>query len=198
MDPFIGMIVLFGGNFAPRSWAYCEGQLLSINSNSALFSILGTTYGGDGRTTFGLPNLKGKVAIHPGKSPGGSVNFVRGNGAGSDTVTLTTLNMPQHNHSLSGTATLTGAATARLAVNEGTSPDSSTIVNHYISSQPVDVFNTTATTGKFSGPGPVDLSGVTVGGSTGMTGNNQPFYIVQPFCVINYIIALQGLFPSRN
>ena len=67
MDPFIGQIMLFGGNFAPRGWAFCEGQLLAISSNTALFSILGTTYGGDGRTTFGLPDLRGRVSIHPGK-----------------------------------------------------------------------------------------------------------------------------------
>src|SRR5215510_8922011 len=107
MDAFIGMIVMFGGNFAPRGWAFCNGQLLSIAQNTALFSILGTTYGGNGQTTFALPNLQGRVAIHPGQSPGTS-NYVLGESAGTESVTLTTNQMPMHTH----------AATVTINANE--------------------------------------------------------------------------------
>ena len=95
MDPFIGLIVMFGGNFAPRGWALCDGQLLSISSNSALFSILGTTYGGDGRTTFGLPDLRGRVPMHPGTGPGLSPRTL-GQKSGTETVQLTTAQLPPH------------------------------------------------------------------------------------------------------
>ena len=97
MDPFIGMIVMFGGNFAPRGWATCDGQLLSISQNTALFSILGTTYGGDGRTTFGLPDLRGRVAIHPGTGPG-LTNYKLGQKSGVNDVTLQVAQIPPHNH----------------------------------------------------------------------------------------------------
>jgi len=97
--PFIGMIVMFGGNFAPRSWAFCSGQILPIAQNTALFSILGTTYGGNGQTTFALPDLRSRVPIHPGQGPGLSP-YSLGQQGGVETVTLTTNQMPAHNHSL--------------------------------------------------------------------------------------------------
>ena len=105
MEPFIGMIVQFGGNFAPRGWALCDGQLMSIAQNSALFSILGTTYGGDGRTTFALPDLRSRVPIHPGQGPGLS-RYVLGQAGGVESVTLTVNNMPSHNHSFSGSSSV--------------------------------------------------------------------------------------------
>ncbi|MGC4087610.1 MAG: tail fiber protein [Polyangiaceae bacterium] len=97
MEPFIGMIIVFAGNFAPRGWALCNGQLLPIAQNTALFSILGTTYGGDGRTTFALPDLRGRVPVHPGQGPGLS-NYSLGQVSGTETVTLTTQNLPAHTH----------------------------------------------------------------------------------------------------
>ena len=97
MDPFLGQIVLFGGNFAPRGWALCEGQLLPISQYSALFSILGTIYGGDGRTTFALPDLRGRAAISSGRGPGLSDRRL-GSRSGQEVHTLTTLEMPSHNH----------------------------------------------------------------------------------------------------
>ena len=97
MDPFIGQVVMFGGNFAPRGWALCEGQILPINQNQALFSLLGTTYGGDGRTTFALPDLRGRAAISVGHGAGLS-NRAWGQKVGTPTNTITTANMPQHNH----------------------------------------------------------------------------------------------------
>ena len=99
-EPFIGEISMFAGNFAPRGWAFCEGQLLPIAQNQSLFSILGTTYGGDGRTTFGLPDMRGRVSIHPGTGPG-LTNYRLGNKGGSETTTLTTNQLPSHNHTIS-------------------------------------------------------------------------------------------------
>ena len=103
-EPLIGTIILFGGNFAPRGWAFCEGQLLSINSNEALFSILGTVYGGDGRTTFGLPDLRGRVAVQQGTGPGLSA-YRLGTRLGTEEVVLNTAEFPSHNHIAEATAT---------------------------------------------------------------------------------------------
>ena len=97
MEPFIGQIVQFGGNFAPRGWALCDGQLLAISQNAALFSILGTTYGGDGRTTFGLPELRGRLALHPGNGPGLS-NYQLGQRSGQEDVSLNVNQIPAHSH----------------------------------------------------------------------------------------------------
>jgi microcystin-dependent protein len=100
-DPFIAEIIMFAGNFAPRGWAYCDGQILAISSNTALFSILGTTYGGDGRTTFGLPDLRGRSAIHVGYGHGPGLSTIRlGDRSGAETTTLTTNNLPSHTHAV--------------------------------------------------------------------------------------------------
>ncbi len=99
MDPFIGEIIMFGGNFAPRSWALCDGQLLPINQHSALFSILGTIYGGDGRTTFALPDLRGRAAIHAGHGPGLSDRRL-GSRSGTETTTIQIHNLPVHSHTV--------------------------------------------------------------------------------------------------
>ncbi len=104
MEPFIGQIQLFGFGWAPQGWATCDGQLLSISSNTALFSLLGTTYGGDGRTTFALPDLRGRVPLHQGQGPGLS-SYVLGEVLGQESVTLTTQQMPSHTHGIQGTAT---------------------------------------------------------------------------------------------
>ena len=169
MEPFIGMIVQFGGNFAPRGWALCDGQLLSINSNSALFSILGTTYGGDGRSTFGLPDLRGRVAMHAGTGPGLTPRNL-GHKSGAENVTLTINQMPNHNHSinvLDGAATATSGNNAYLAEGDVYTPKGSQLVQ----------MNQ---------------------GTVSREGNGQPVGIVQPFQVVNFIIALQGTYPSRN
>lgn len=172
-DPFIGQIQIFGGNFAPRSWALCDGQLLPISQNSALFSILGTTYGGDGRTTFALPNLQGKAPMHPGNGPGLSPKRL-GETGGAETVTLTQNQLGLHNHSLAAT----------------TFPASS------------NAPTTSSVLARSSGGFGYDDSGSTDTSldsrSVGSTGGNQPHYNVQPFLTLNYIIALQGIFPSRS
>ena len=171
MEPFIGMIVQFGGNFAPRGWALCDGQLLQISSNSALFAILGTTYGGDGKTTFGLPDLRSRVPIHAGQGPGLS-NYRLGQKAGAETVTLTISNMPSHSHPY--LATTQPPSTGQAANNALATDESINIYNNTTPNSPLN-------------------SGV-----IGNAGGSQPFDIVQPYLTINFIIALYGTFPSRN
>jgi microcystin-dependent protein len=171
--PFIGEIVMFAGNFAPRGWAFCNGQLLAISQNTALFSILGTTYGGNGQTNFALPNLQSRVPIHPGQGPGLSP-YVLGQTGGVETVTLLSNNLPAHNHLVNcagSGGTQTGPAGGVPAVES------------------------TGTSANFAAAG----DGSTMNSAMiGIAGGNQPFAIVQPYQCVNFIIALQGIFPSRN
>jgi microcystin-dependent protein len=181
-EPFIGEIKLFGFNFAPRGYATCSGQVLSIAQNTALFSLLGTTYGGDGQVTFGLPNLNGRVAIGMGQSPGTS-NYVIGESAGTENYTLTTNQMPMHNHSAVG-----------ITVNQsvGSSNDDAGAANNFLANSTSgmgDFFGTVASTDT--------MANAKVGGATAIAGGSQPFPVLQPFLVINYSIATEGIFPSR-
>jgi len=179
--PFLGEVQIFAGNFAPRDWAFCDGQLLPIAQNTALFSLLGTTYGGDGRTTFGLPDLRGRAAMHPGRGPGLASRRL-GEKVGTETVTLTTAQIPSHSHT--GT---TSTTKIDLSTNVGTSDtsDGQHIGNH------LGAFNEDATPD-------AKLGGVTSGTTINNTGGGQPHNNMQPSTTVNYIIALQGTFPSRN
>lgn len=167
MNPFIGQIMLFGGNFAPRGWAFCKGQLLPIAQYTALFSILGTTYGGDGRTTFALPDLQGRVAMSSGHGPGLSTRPL-GQKTGTQTNTLTILNLPQHNHT--------------CTVSTSTEAGTETIPG-YLGATPI-----------YSEDKNTNYGGVTVSN----TGNNQAVNNIAPVLALNYIIALEGTFPSRS
>ncbi len=176
MEGTIGEIRLFAGNFNPKTWAFCNGQILSIVQNQALFAILGTTYGGDGRTTFALPDFRGRVAIGAGQGPGLSP-YTLGEQTGSPTVTLTTPNLPPHTHNQmasSGEPTQNSAQGASLASNgRSTTPPMPNIYTNYNI--------------------PVPMNSVTA-----PTGNNQPLSIVQPVLGMNYIICLYGMFPPRD
>ncbi len=175
MTPMMGSIQMFAGNFAPRGWAKCEGQLLAINSNTALFSILGTTYGGDGRTTFGLPDLRGAVAVSAGQRPGQPTNFRLGQKGGNDTTTLITSNLPAHNHGLyasSNIADVPGSTGAFLPSNTGRGA--------------VPLYAAAVGTAQ------------AMGTSVGNTGANQAFNNLQPYTAVYYIIATQGTYPSRS
>tara|TARA_B100000965_G_C19489644_1_gene712418 strand:+ start:375 stop:923 length:549 start_codon:yes stop_codon:yes gene_type:complete len=181
LDPFIGEISMFGGNFAPRNWAFCNGQLLAISSNTALFSILGTTYGGDGRTTFALPDLRGRAAIHAGTGPGLTPRNL-GARFGTETNVMTVAQMPSHNHLASGTFQLNAARNPQDSSNPaGNSLGAASIYDSDI--EP----NVTLKAGSVTGT--VNVLN---------NGGGQPFNNIQPVEVINYIIALQGIFPSRN
>jgi microcystin-dependent protein len=175
MEGTIGEIRMFAGNFQPRAWAFCQGQLMSIAQNSALFSILGTTYGGDGQQTFALPNLAGRTSVGVGSSPG-LTNYVLGEMLGHETQTLSQSTMPAHSHAMM--ATSDGAATnvaagASLASN----PRGGTMPNIYEAGA---------------------ANQVSMGSQTGPAGGNQPFSVIQPVLGMNFIICTEGMYPSRN
>ena len=182
-DPFLAEIVMFGGNFAPRGWALCDGQLLAISQYSAVFSLLGTTYGGDGRTTFGLPDLRGRSPVHAGNGPG--LPQVRlGAKGGSTAFNIATANLPVHAHGLTN-------ANIKLKVNSGNANngDESTPVGHFIGGDTSDRFYSSSN-GVGAGPA---LQGNTDNAGTGQALNHR-----SPYTSVNFIIALQGTFPSRN
>ena len=180
-EPFIGEIKIFGFNFAPVSYALCQGQILSIASNTALFSLLGTTYGGNGQTTFALPDLRGRMPIGQGQGPGLPVYFI-GDIAGSTNVTLLSQNIPIHNHAATG-------INVRIPVTSASEDSAAT--NNYIGNGVNDTF----------GPQPSatnSLGAPVVSRTTALAGGSQPFSILNPYLTINYSIAIQGIFPSRN
>jgi microcystin-dependent protein len=186
-EPFIGQIQTYGFNFAPRGWALCDGQLLPISQNTALFSLLGTIYGGDGRTTFALPDLRGRAPIHMGNGPGLSTRKI-GSKGGSEFVTLTEAQMPAHDHT--GTANLSG----KIRCNSGAGNVDSPVGNALAE---IDRVN------QYSNAGPnADMHDDTVSASGNLTtataGGSQPHNNMQPYLTINYCIALVGLFPSRS
>lgn len=174
-EPFLGAIVLFGFNFVPRGWASCNGQLMSISQNSALYALLGTTYGGNGTSTFALPDLRGRVPISMGQGPGLSPNFI-GQVGGTETRTLLLNNMPQHNHSLNASSAAGDASSPATAFPA----NSGALDKEYISSVP-------------SGAA-VQMNPAAIG----FAGGNQPFDIRPPYLVLNFCIALEGVFPSRS
>lgn len=174
-ESFIGEIKMFAGNFAPRGWAFCDGQLLAIASNSALFSILGTTYGGDGRTSFALPDLRGRVAMHPGSGPGLTPRRL-GERGGTETNTLTVNQLPSHNH--------TATATNPVYDDEANTDD------------PTGKYPAVSGENMYSDQTNVDGALPTI--TVNHTGGSQSVNNLQPYTTVNYIICLQGLFPSRN
>ena len=180
-EPFIGEIKIFGFDFAPRSYATCQGQILSIAQNTALFSLLGTTYGGNGQTTFALPDLRGRMPIGQGTGPG-LPSYTMGELSGSTTATLLTSNMPIHNHDATG-------INVRIPVTS-TSEDSSA-TNNYIGNAVSDTFGPNASPTN-------SLGSPVVSGTTAPAGGSQPFSLLNPYLAINYSIALQGIYPSRN
>ncbi|WP_414568798.1 phage tail protein [Nostoc sp. CCY 9925] len=177
-DPYIGEIRMFGGNFAPVGWALCDGQLLPISGNDALFALIGTTYGGDGQTNFALPDLRGRAPIHQGTGTGLSPRNI-GKPIGAEAVTLTTDQLPQHNHSL----------TANTNSNPGviTATDKS----------PVNNVPATGTLEMYARPSD-PLVSMSANAIAPFVGGSQPHSNMQPFQAINFIIALEGIFPQRN
>lgn len=176
-DAFIGEIIMFGGNFAPRNWAFCQGQLLAISQNQSLFSILGTTYGGDGRTTFGLPDLRGRVPISSGSGPG-LRNHTLGEKGGTETNQLVASNLPPIPLKVSSADAAQSVATAGSSIATPGTVSGRTFT-------PSQGFNT-------SSPD-VTLNGASVQGGSSAPVNNIP-----PYQVINFIICLEGIYPSRS
>ncbi len=173
MEPFLGQIQPFGFNFAPRGWAKCDGQLLSISENQALFSLLGTIYGGDGRTTFALPDLRGRLMLHEGNGPGLSDRPI-GERTGSETNTLTTGQLPAHGHGVNIPISTEDA--------DGDDPDGNVLA---VGGE--NLYNSTPSQGSSYRPF-----------NTANTGGGQSVNNMQPYLVINICIALTGVFPSRN
>jgi len=182
MEGTLSTISLFAGNFAPKNWAYCAGQIVAIQSNTALFSLLGTTYGGDGRTTFGLPDLRSRTAIGAGSGAGLS-QYVIGEMTGTENNSVLSMNLPPHNH-------MPAVITASLPVNN-------------------DVANTDSPDGAFPGPAPTQIYAGSAGTnqSSGsyhvvsaivIAGQGTPMNNLQPYLGMNYIICMYGIFPYRN
>jgi microcystin-dependent protein len=194
MEEFLGTIKAFGFNFSPRGWMFCNGQLLSISQNSALFALLGTIYGGDGQNTFALPDLRGRTIIHPGTGPGLSP-IVVGQTGGTENITLTQNNLPAHTHALAtgqvAVTTVINALTGGTVTNDcdnGTNSFASggNAANAY--SEPV----TPPTTSQIGGVTS------TISGTTSSAGGSQPFSLRNPYLGIYMSICVEGIFPSRN
>ncbi|WP_353981955.1 tail fiber protein [Salinicola endophyticus] len=192
---YIGAISGWAPYFAPRNWAFCQGQLLPINQYQALFSIIGTIYGGDGQTNFALPDLQGRVPIGEGQLPGGSA-YKLGQRAGQETVTLTEQQMPAHSHRATVTATAHLPASDEPATTA--TPTADTVLasaNGALGRESVDV--------KIYAPASTSSSVIlplsaTASVTVDNAGGSGSFSILQPFTVINYIICLQGIFPPRG
>ena len=172
-DPFVAEIRIFAGNFAPTGWATCDGQLLPISQNTALFSLVGTFYGGDGKSTFGLPNLQGSAPMHQGQGPG-LTDRVVGEAGGSQFVTLLTSEMPLHTHSL----------VAANAVPSAKSPGDNALAR----SRNGNVYDTNVNQNVVN----MSPQAVTI------AGGSLPHNNMQPFLVLTFIIAMQGIFPPRS
>jgi microcystin-dependent protein len=187
-EPFIGQIIMAGFNFAPRGYALCQGQILPIAQNTALFSLLGTQYGGNGQTTFALPDLRGRVPNGQGQGPG-LPNYTIGQQAGTPNNTLTVNQLPAHNHlaTASGIQASTVKATVQTPANgailgRGVDDSGTVVPEIYLPAG-------TATNVTLGGPPTVTI---------GVTGGSQPFSIEQAYLTLNFSIALEGIFPSRN
>jgi microcystin-dependent protein len=172
VDPFVAEIRIVPFNFAPKGWAFCDGQLMPISQNTALFSLLGTTYGGDGKSTFALPDLQGRSAMHPGQGPGLSLRDL-GETGGEETVTLLVSEMPAHTHTVNGLSALSTTTTPTTGTTLGRS------VNGNAYADAASGFQTFA---------PEALP---------PAGGSLPHNNLQPYLTLNYVLALQGVFPPR-
>jgi microcystin-dependent protein len=175
MDPFVAEIRIFPFNFAPKGWAFCDGQILPLSQNTALFSLLGTTYGGDGKSNFALPNMQGNAPMHPGQGPGLSLHDL-GETGGSDTVSLLESEIPSHSH---GVMSVSGQIAANTDVAAANSFAKAVQGNPYLApaSQPT-----------------VNLNDNTIAPA----GGDQPHNNMQPYLTLNFCIALQGVYPPRT
>ncbi len=174
-EPFVGEIRMFAGNFAPRGWAFCDGQLLAVSQNDALFSLIGTIYGGDGRTTFALPDMRGRLPVHQGQGPGLSPRRL-GARYGSEKVNLTINQIPSHSHEYLGSANIA----------DSNNPASDVVASHNDGDLPyVDVPS-------------VDKIKSLSSDAVSATGGSQAHQNMMPSLCINYIMALVGIYPSRH
>lgn len=171
-DPFVAEIRAFPFNFAPKGWAFCDGQLIPISQNTALFSLLGTFYGGDGKSTFALPNLQGNVPINQGQGAGLSDYFI-GEETGSETVTLLSSEMPLHTHSLKASTTQDSSTPAGSSLGQGE------LIYQTLATPPNNLTN-------------MNFQAISIAGS------NFPHNNMMPYLTLNFCIAMQGIFPARG
>ena len=181
-EPFIGEVKTFGFYFSPIGYDYCKGQMYSISQYTALFSLIGTTYGGDGVQTFQLPDLQGRIPVGQGQGPG-LPDYSMGENGGSVSVSLTTSNMPAHVHTLNSMHVQIKASNANA--------DESAAANGFPGSASSNVYTSMPDANVFTG-------GTEISGSTDLSGAGYPFSNVNPYLVLNYCIAIEGIFPSRN
>ena len=177
MEPFIGEIRIFGGNFAPKDWAFCDGQLIKITDNTTLYAVIGTTYGGDGRVTFALPDLKGRAPMQPGRGYG-LTDRVLGERRGTNTISLTQDQIPAHNHTMK----------AESVTGTTPEPQNNSLAQIKSRAGSVNVYHTEQS----QQPGHLANEALQTAGA------NQPHDNTQPYLVLNFIICLDGIFPSRN
>lgn len=182
MEGTLAEIRMFAGNFAPRGWQFCNGQLLSISQWTAVFALVGTTYGGDGQVTFGLPDLRGRVPVGTGTGPGLPEVFL-GEMSGQNTTTLLAAQMPAHTHTVS--------ASASRACKSGAGNSDSPVGNIPASSASDEIY---AAPGGSNGT----MAPISFTGTTSVVGGSQPFSVMQPYLGMNYIVCVEGIFPSRN
>jgi microcystin-dependent protein len=203
-DPYLGEIRMVGFNFAPNGWALCQGQLLAISQNSALFSLLGTYYGGNGVSTFQLPNLQGRTPVGVGQGVGLSTINI-GEIGGTENTTLTIANMPQHTHAatVTGGGTVTGdiaipASTSTAAQTESGVPGTTTVLGPVSVSGRSGMLYSTSTPDTTLKPFSVSLQATAPAVQNALTGNNTPVALRNPYVGVNFCIALEGVFPSRG
>ena len=177
VDPYLATITVFAGNFAPLYWAFCDGSLVSIANNTALYSLIGTTYGGDGQTTFALPDLRGRYAVHQGQGPGLPQYFI-GEVSGTENTTLLSTNLPPHNHVMTS---ITG--------QPGGMGDSGSQGTPAV---PADV------SGRYNASGDGSMASSVVTATSVIAGGSQPVSNLSPYLAMNYIICVEGIYPSRN
>ncbi len=206
MEEYIGMIKIFGGNFAPRGWALCDGSLLNINQYPPLFALIGTTYGGNGTSTFALPDLRGRSPLGWMQGPSLS-NYSLGEAGGNESVSLTTSNLPAHNHIVPQTA-VAGQANIRISDNVANAPNGknnalaqvTNLLPGSTSNRP-QIYESSPgfTENNMLNNNSVDTSQLHVPQTTtSLSGSNIPFSNLQPYIAVNYIICLEGIFPGRG
>lgn len=180
MEGTLAEIRMFAGNFSPRGWQFCNGQLLSIAQWTAVFALVGTTYGGNGQTTFGIPDFRGRIALGTGSGPG-LPNITLGEMAGVENTTLILTNLPFHNHTIAGNVT--------MVANSGTDGQTDDPNGRRLSG--ANIYTNLASE-------PAPMAPLQSNLSTGFTGSNQPFNNRCPYLGMNYIFCVEGIFPSRN
>jgi microcystin-dependent protein len=201
-DPYLGEIRMVGFNYAPYGWAFCSGQVMSVAQNAALFALLGVTFGGNGQTTFQLPDLRGRAPVGMGQGPGLS-NIALGEAAGTESTTLMPGNMPVHTHAASVSGGITASGTASIpvtttAAGEGATPGPATVLGPASAGGRAASVYSTAAPNTTLAPFNISVQGGAPSIQNAMAGGSQPFSLRNPFLGINFIIALQGMFPPHS